>query len=368
MVDTHGVRELKFRTLAKQLRQEIGNGTWESGSKLPTEKELAIGRDLSLTTVRRALEELAGEGLIVRRQGSGSYVADDLPQRSMPTRTIGVLVPSTAHYYPQVLAGIEATLSQASARLVLACYRYDLAEEERDMASLLDSGVDGLILAPDLLFARNPREKIERLFDLPVPVVMVERKDFETRLSDRSEYVRTEHEGGAYDAVAHLNALGHQRIGLVCRDPNPTGIWVMRGYEQAIVDMSLPRVPVETAPMNEWSLDRASSALKSLRKSRITAALVFGDREAAWLEAAARTANVRIPEDLALVSYDDESAEFAEIPLTSVSPPKYTLGRLAAEILLQRLAPGELKPRHQISLRPPIVIRDSCGAMAATQQ
>src|SRR5699024_662493 len=55
-----------------------------------------------------------------------------------------------------------------------------------------------------------------------------------------------------------------------------------------------------------------------------------------------------IPGDLAMVSYDDEGAEFAEIPLTAVSPPKRRLGRLAAEILLHRLKPGGLKPRHQI--------------------
>lgn len=368
MADIGTVRELKFRTLAKQLRQEIVTGSWEPGAKLPTEKELAVRRELSLTTVRRALDELCEEGLIVRRQGSGSYVSAKLPRRTVPTRTVGVLVPSTAHYYPKVLAGIETALSQASARLLLACSHYDSAEEERDIVSLLDSGVDGMIVVPDLLFSADPRAKVERLFDLPVPVVMLERKDFQVRISDRSEYVRTEHEGGAYDAITHLQALGHERIGLVCRNPNPTGVWVQRGYEQAVADLSLPKLPIVTAPSDQWSLDRAADALDQIRSAGATAALVFGDREAAWFEAAARHAQVRIPEDLALVSYDDESAEFAEIPLTAVSPPKHRMGRLAAEILLDRLESGELNPKHQISLRPPIVIRDSCGAMTATQQ
>lgn len=368
MTDTYAPRELKFRTLAKQLRQEIANGVWEPGARLPTEKEFSVRRGLSLTTVRRALEELSGEGLIIRRQGSGSYVSAELPKRATATRTVGVLVPTTAQYYGSVLAGVEDVLSQASARLVLASSRYSAAEEERDIASLLSSGVDGLLLVPDLLFCSDPREKIDRLFNLPVPVVMLERRDFETRVSDRSEYVRTEHEGGAYDAVAHLHALGHERIALVCRNPNPTGVWVQRGFEHAIADMSLPKLPIATAPMNQWSLEMATVVLGDLRKEGATAALVFGDREAAWFQAAARRANLSIPGDLAMVSYDDEGAEFAEIPLTAVSPPKRRLGRLAAEILLHRLKPGGLKPRHQISLRPPIVIRDSCGAMAATTQ
>lgn len=366
MTGTFGSRELKFVALAKQLRAEIVQGAWEPGAKIPTEKELSLQGGMSLMTVRRALKELAGEGLIIRRHGSGSFVTDALPRRAVTTRTVGVLVPTTAQYYGRVLVGIEDALSRASARLVLASSRHSAAEEESDIAALLASGLDGLILVPDLLHSPNPRLKIERLFNLPVPVVMLERRAFETRLADRSEYVRTEHEGGAYDAVTHLHALGHERIGLACRNPNPTGIWVQRGFEQAITDLSLPQLPIATAPMKQWSLKMAIDVLGELRNVGATAALVFGDREAAWFQAAARRSNLRIPEDLALVSYDDETAELADVPMTAVSPPKQRLGQLAAEVLLRRLEAGELTSSHQISLRPPIVIRDSCGAMTST--
>ncbi|MGC0273317.1 substrate-binding domain-containing protein [Pseudactinotalea sp. Z1739] len=367
MDDATSGRELKFRALAKDLRQEISEGRWEPGAKLPTEKELMAQRELSLTTVRRALDELADDGLIVRRQGSGSYVSTDLRRGAGAMRTIGVLVPSATEYYPRVLAGVESALSGASARMVLASYHYDAVEEERDMASLLASGIDGLIAVPDLLSAPNTQEKIESLFDLPVPVVMLERRDFEARISDRSEYVCTDHAGGAYDAVRHLRTLGHEQIGLVCRHPNHTGNWVVQGYKDAVQDLALPALPIDTAPASEWSLERAEAALHLLRKSRTTAALVFGDREAAWIEAAARRAGVRIPEDLALVAYDDESAAYADIPLTAVSPPKHELGRLAAETLLQRVHGNDENVVHQITLRPPLVIRDSCGASDLTR-
>lgn len=360
--DATSGRELKFRALANDLRQEISTGRWEPGAKLPTEKELMAQRELSLTTVRRALDELADDGLIVRRQGSGSYVSTELRPGAGAMRTIGVLVPSTTEYYPRVLAGVESALSGASARMVLACYHYDAVEEERDMAALLASGIDGLLAVPDLLSAPDTQKKIESLFDLPVPVVMLERRDVEARVSDRSEYVCTDHAGGAYDAVSHLRGLGHERVGLVCRYPNPTGIWVVRGYKAAVQDLALPTLPIDTAPVSEWSLERAEAALHLLRKSGATAALVFGDREAAWIEAAARRAGVRIPEDLALVAYDDESAAYADIPLTAVSPPKHELGRLAAETLLQRVDGNDKHAIHQITLRPPLVIRDSCGA------
>ncbi|MDV9193176.1 substrate-binding domain-containing protein, partial [Streptomyces sp. SR27] len=102
------------------------------------------------------------------------------------------------------------------------------------------------------------------------------------------------------------------------------------------------------------------------RAAGVTAALCFGDREAALMLAAARRAGVRVPEDLALISYDNEFADIAETPLTAVSPPKYQLGRLAAQILLRRLAEGEAAPLHQVQLRPRLVVRASCGGRPGT--
>ena len=98
-----------------------------------------------------------------------------------------------------------------------------------------------------------------------------------------------------------------------------------------------------------------------LQDSDVTAVLVFGDREAQLLQSILLPRGVRVPEDLAMVSYDDESAEFAPVSLTAIRPPKYQLGQLAAEILLRRMRSGPLLPLEQIQLRPALVIRDSCG-------
>ncbi|CUM36482.1 Transcriptional regulator, GntR family [Streptomyces venezuelae] len=62
-----------------------------------------------------------------------------------------------------------------------------------------------------------------------------------------------------------------------------------------------------------------------------------------------------------MISYDNEFADVAETPLTAVSPPKYQLGRMAARILLRRLAEGDAAPLHQVQLRPRLVVRASCG-------
>jgi DNA-binding LacI/PurR family transcriptional regulator len=359
-------RNLKFQQLAGDLRRGILAGDWSPGSKLPTETQLARQTGLSLTTVRRAFDELVQQGLVERRQGAGSFVQARAPREPRERRTVGVLVPTTALYYPRVLQGIEEALSAAGASMQLSTYHYDQAEEQRDLEFLLDSGVDGLLLVPALLDVEDPQGRVDALMALPVPVVLVERHVLGAGAADRSEFVCSDHAGGAYDAVRHLHGLGHTRIALVARCANPTIEAVTHGFEQAIADLGLGRVEHLSATKQEWGDQVAADFAGRLADGGITAALVFGDREATLLERAASHRGMHIPADLALVSYDDETADLAEVPLTAVAPPKYRVGRMAAEVLLRRLAEGDACPLHQVRLRPRIVVRDSCGAITTT--
>ncbi|MFF5970486.1 substrate-binding domain-containing protein [Streptomyces sp. NPDC012769] len=356
-------RELKFRALVAQLRRGMLDGTWPPGSKLPTERALAADTGVSVTTVRRAYEDLVALGLVERRQGAGTFAAprteEDRPDRSV----VGVLVPDTAFYYPRVLHGIEQELTAAGARLVLACSHYDPAEEDAAVARLLTAGVHGLLLVPTLHTAIDPGRRAEELLALPVPAVLVERRLAAHGPGDPTEHVCTDHEGGAYDAVRHLRALGHRRLGLVVRSDAPTTAPIESGFARAVADLGLPASPHRQSDvMGEWNPERADRAVAALREAGVSAALCFGDREAALVLAAARRAGLRVPDDLALISYDNEFADVAETPLTAVSPPKFQVGRLAARILLRRLAEGDASPLHQVQLRPRLVVRASCGA------
>ncbi|MFJ6538630.1 substrate-binding domain-containing protein [Paenarthrobacter sp. NPDC091711] len=371
-------QNLKFQNLSDNLRRGILAGTWAVGTKLPTEQQLSLDTGLSLTTVRRAFEDLVDKGLVVRRQGAGSFVA--APQRSQKRSryVIGVLLPDTQLYYPQVLQGIEEHLSSRGASLQLSTYHYDFTRENASIEFLLDAGVDGLILVPTLTGLDNPQQRVAELMALPVPVVLLERSLDDLGPGDRTEHVCSDHQGGAYDAVMHLHRLGHRKIGLLtraneaARSSNPTQAAVIAGYAAAVEALGLDNsLELDTerhhrmafsATKPEWEADQAEHMFQLLAGSGATAALVFGDREAALLEGAAARRGIRVPEDLALVSYDDEMADLAQIPLTAVSPAKHRLGVMAADVLLRRLTEGDACPLYQIRLRPRIVVRDSCGA------
>lgn len=360
-------RELKFQSLADDLRRGILAGTWAAGAKLPTEAQLAAETGLSLTTVRRAFDELVQADIVIRRQGAGSFVAERQPARRRSRFAVGVLLPDTQLYYPRVLQGIEETLSSHDVSLQLATYNYQPEREDPSIAFLLDSGVDGLILVPTLGGIADPQQRVRELSSLNVPVVLLERSLMDLGPGDRTEHVCSDHQGGAYDAVNHLVGLGHSRVALLTRTQTPTEPAIVAGYERAAADLGFEPL-VLPALKGDWEAGAAEELLVRLRQSGATAALVFGDREATLLEAAARRAGVRIPEDLALVSYDDELADLAEVSLTAVAPAKHRMGRMAAEILLRRLAEGDDCPIHQVRLRPRLVIRESCGAKRRSAQ
>lgn len=365
-------KDLKYASLADSMRQSILAGSWHMGAKLPTEKELIATTNLSLTTVRRAFQELVDEGLVDRRRGAGSFVAS---WRSRPTRqrsSIGILTPEIRSYYNHVIRGVQDHLTAAGAGTALvATYDWNDDLEALALERLLQSGVDGLILAPSMPEGDRGRAALDRLHKLPVPVVLAERSAQWVGASGRMEHVVSDHPGGAYDAIAHLRSLGHTRIGLVIRTGSNTSRGVTNGYEQACEDFRLhPWV-------RELSGHHASNPLPQsaviptaddLQASDATAALVFGDREAQLLQSILLPRGVRVPQDLAMVSYDDENAEFAPVPLTAIAPPKYQLGQLAADMLLRRMRSGPLVPLEQIQLRPALIIRESCGSTIHASQ
>lgn len=93
--------------------------------------------------------------------------------------------------------------------------------------------------------------------------------------------------------------------------------------------------------------------------------LVHNDQEAIQLPPLLRARGLRVPRDLALVSYDDVFAALAAPALTAVAPPRRAVGAAAMELLLRRLGSGVPPPGQRLQLLPGLKIRTSCGASLA---
>jgi DNA-binding LacI/PurR family transcriptional regulator len=96
-----------------------------------------------------------------------------------------------------------------------------------------------------------------------------------------------------------------------------------------------------------------------VRGSGTGAVLVHSDREAISLVARCQERGIRVPDDLAVVAYDDEVASLADPALTAVRPAKPELGRTAVRLLAERMRDGQERPVHRVQISPQLVIRDS---------
>lgn len=353
---------MKSEFVARQLCERILHEGWSVGTKLPTEPELAESYGVGLNTVRRAVGILVAEDVVVRRQGSGTYVASlpPAPRR----RLLGVLVPSTSYYYPRVIEGIERAATAAGAGVILASSENRLNLEQEQTRRLIDSGVDGLILVPNLNLSDDPQAHVDALGRLPVPYVLVERRPPAPAPDDATSYVVTHHAGGVFAALRHLVGLGHTRIGYLGRLRTGTATVITEGFALAVSSLGLEPVPEAAVQRVAWTSEEVHDYAAMCREQGITAVFCHGDRDAAMLLAHARRLGLRVPQDLAVVAYDDDVAEFGDPPLTAVAPPKAEVGALAAEFLLRRIEEGPDVPARRIELQPRLVVRASCGGAA----
>lgn len=328
--------------------------------------ELADELGVSVITIRRDLGELDALGRLRRVHGGAVGLGPEAA--GVPAggqRTIGIVVPNSTYYYTDAIRGAERVAERYGARLVLGDSGYDQTVEAERIGKLLDLGVTGILLSTALGDARAD-EMGDRLENIAVPVVLMERAFGFPDVTRELDHVRTDHAYGAMVALRHLASLGHRRIG-VSLSPSVTAYWLRVGIDQAAgplgVETYLSSIKLPRENEDADSIARLDAVLDECADFGAKAILVHTDEDAARLAERAMERGLRIPQDLALVAYNDETAALALVPMTAVSPPKLEIGRIACELLLRRLTADERLPTQHLSLLPELRIRESCGAL-----
>ncbi|MEV0090958.1 substrate-binding domain-containing protein [Streptomyces sp. NPDC050738] len=332
-------------------------------------RELAKDLSVSELTIRRDIAALAGRGLLTRVHGGATLPSslDQPPARRRrpagPAFTIGMVVPSLDFYWPQIVSGARNAAAAHGVNVQLRGSSYDQAEDRRQIVRLTESGqVQGLLLAPNLE-GPGMHEMIDWIGRLPVPVVLVERRTPQwTPTPSQLEWVRSDHAVGVEMAVRHLHGLGHRRIGLVLSKGSPTSAHLAVGWDRACAALGLPAdfLIRESVALDVPGHRRIiADILDRCRRTRITALIVHSDPDALSVVQYLTEQGVRVPDDLALVSYDDEVAHLADPAITAVRPPKTLVGRTAVEVMLARLLEGSRRPAQRVSILPELQIRSS---------
>lgn len=348
-----------FVSLAQQLRDRIAAGEWSRGERLPPEATLAATHAVGINTVRRAVGMLVDDGVVVRRQGSGTYVS---ARGAGKSPVIGVIVPSHSYYFPTVVEGITEVARAAGVTLRIVSSEYDDALEIRRIRELLAAGCSGLLITPTLHLA-DPTARLDLLRALPIPVVLMERMPTDSPPDDGLSAVCTDVVAGGYAAVRHLARQGRRRIGFLGRRDTATADAALRGYRRAIDDLTLVDLPGAVVRRDSWDEAALADYAHRARSAGLDGVVCLGDREATALLPHLRRAGLSLPDDLALVAFDDEEAADAPLPLTAVSPPKREIGRLAASTLLRMLGRGGDRTPVRMLLQP--VVRERASSARA---
>ena len=294
--------------------------------------------------VRRAVEELgyvpnlAARSLVTQRTDSVALVMPEAATR----------VFSDDQVFPGIIRGAAQELEAADKQLVLMLAGSP-AGHERVERYTTGRHVDGVLFAS--LHGEDPLPG--RLARLGIPVVC------SGRPLDGADvpYVDVDHEGGVSTAVQHLIASGRRRIATIAGPQDMVaGIERLIGYRSAITDAGLP----ELVAYGDFTRESGTAAMRELLAAdpELDAVFAASDLMAHAALRALREEGRRVPEDVAVIGFDDiETAAYTEPPLTTVRQPIVELGRSMTRQLL-RIAAGE-QVEQALVLPTELVLRES---------
>jgi len=274
-------------------------------------------------------------------------------------------------YLQEILVGLKSALSSHGYHLLLLATSDD-GDERKVGASLanpvaylnaasrhnlgglilIDSGADGPAFTA---FAASGLPCVA--IDVPI-------------MGPRATYVTSANDTGAAAAVAHLHRLGHRRIATIS-GPRHTlpGARRLEGFLAAMTELELS-IPDEYRVEGDFYLASGHTAMRELLAlpRPPTAVFVAGDEMAVGALRAAREVGARVPDDVAIVGFDDiESASVVSPALSTVAQDKAGFGAAAAEAVLAMITPNRDAPTPEpIVLGTELVIRESCGGTIAT--
>ena len=279
--------------------------------------------------------------------------------RTRLTKNVGVLISDiTTFFWATLVRGIQDRAVKDGFSVILCNSDEESRNEKAFLANLVERSVDGLVISP----TTGNHGYLRRLAASRLPLVLVDRGIRGLAVPA----VRVDNRQGAYEAVRHLTGLGHQRIAIIKGiDGVETSDERYSGYAQALAES---RIPVRAALVKEGRFlnDLAFRATQELlaMKSGPTAIFVCNEPMVTGCMLALKEKGVRIPQDVALIGFDDPVwASYADPPLTTVSQPSYTMGMLAFDLLAAQIgAPAaSRRPAEDVVLKTTLVIRKSCG-------
>ena len=283
--------------------------------------------------------------------------------RSLSTQrshTLGVLLPDVhGEFFSEVIRGIDIAARQRGYHVLVSGSHSDAAEMSAVLRALRGR-VDGLILmSPDTSLGPISRELGDH-----TPVVLLN-----CSAAGRST-IRVDNYSGARSMTEHLLSLGHRRVAFITGpERNADAAERLRGFRDALRRAEVPDSDVVQIA-GEFTEESGYQAMQQIvaAAKRPTAVFAANDSMAIGSLRGAGEAGLRIPEDVAIVGFDDiPIARFLTPPLTTVRVQIAELGRRAVEAVLHDSAQTTGRRRREQLIASELVVRESCGATSSNR-
>lgn len=321
----------KYKIISEKIIDLINNLTYQEDDELPTEKEFMEKFSVSRSTIRKALNILEQEDYIYRIKGSGTFIKNKEYKKT--SIKIGVITTYISEYiFPSIIRGIENVLKKNNVSLVLASTNNDYINEKKCIDKMLKDGVDGLIIEPARSNTLNPNLEEYLNFKLnEMPYILI---NAPLDLIESSCVIFNDFKA-AYDLTEYLIKLNHKNIGLIIKYDDYQGKQRLKGYLKALENYGINKTFIYSYETGKEK-DVSKEFMCKFKDNNITSLLAYNDEVASEIYKLSIKNEIKIPEDLSLVSVDNSSIS-ESLDITSCNHPKSRLGSKSAKILLNKI-------------------------------
>ena len=338
------------------LVDEIGQGLYQAAGRLPPERLLAERFGVSRTSIRECLKSLVDDGILVRHVGRGTFFASDAAKRGgtqkLPGHLAFLIGENIFRFvqpgYTRILIGAEQVCRQVGYRLLF----HSVGEEETDPQLGLrqaDPGISGALVTGGLR-----AKTLERIAAWEVPIVMTDL----IIEGEKTSAVGADYASGTQQALSHLAHLGHTRIGFIGFPNSEKYQAYWRTLERLELAYNPHLVQFLNLPDLAPGIIEGFHAMQTLLKApvRPTAILATNDLVAIGAIEALQLSDIRVPGEISVIGYDD-LGENVKMPLTTIQSFPEEVGRIAAHMLIDKLAGRATN--HRVALPTELVIRET---------
>ena len=334
---------IKYKAIAEQLKKDLITNMEHGITRLPTEKDLCEQFQVSRQTVRQSLTLLEQEGLISRKQGSGSYITGLLPENFR--NQVAILLSSDTEYlYPSLLNDLETMLAKEGYSVSVFISHNRIDYERTVLQSLIDTPPRGFIAEPSRSALPTPNfDLYEELSAKGTHIIFLH--GYYSNLPP-SLCIKDDNYNGGFLLGQYLLEHHHKKIAGIFQLDTIQGQERHLGFVRSLMEAG--------RYINDdsigWFTTRELSLLEKKQDTRFlvdfihqkldscSAVICHNDEIAYWLIKELSYMNIHVPEDISVVSFDNSYlCELSSPRLTSLAHEPHEMATVTVSLLLKRM-------------------------------